>query len=297
MVNKCGEEIKGLFIMGENPMVSDPDLNHVKEQLEKLDFLVVSDLFMSETAELADVVFPACSFVEKNGTFTATDRRVQLVNKAIEPVAGSKPDWWIIQEIGERFGSERRFKKVSEIMDEIAKVTPIYGGLSYERLESESLRWPCRSLEDKGTRILHENVFSRGKGRFHVVEYKEPAELPDEDYPFILTTGRLLFHWHTGTMTRRSETLTMQVNEAYMEINPSDAQKLLISDKEYVKVHSRRGEIELRVKITDRIKPGIVFIPFHYAEAAANKLTNNRLDPIAKIPEYKVCAVNISKLD
>ncbi len=296
MMNSCGEAIKGVFVMGENPMLSDPDLNHVEKQLKKLDFLVVNDIFMSETAELADVVLPACSFAEKEGTFTATDRRVQRVRKAIDPIGDSMPDWWIIQKIGNHLGYERRFGDPSEIMDEIAKIAPIYGGISHMRLESEDLRWPCRDRDDPGTRILHQGRFSRGKGMFHAIEYSAPAEVPDEEYPYILTTGRLLFHWHTGTMTRRSETLTDQVNQAFMEVNPVDADKLGIEDRETVKVTSRRGEIKLKAQVTNRIKPGTVFIPFHYAEAAANKLTNNALDPIAKIPEYKVCAVKVSKI-
>ena len=296
MVDTCGDIIKGIFVMGENPMISDPDLNHVEEQLKKLNFLAVSDIFMSETAMLADVVLPACSFAEKEGTFTATDRRVQRVRKAIDPLGDSRPDWWIIQELSERLGYERRFNDPSEIMDELAKVAPLYGGVSHDRLDSEDLRWPCRNSVDPGTRILHKAMFSRGKGRFHAIEYRAPAEVPDEEYPYILTTGRLLFHWHTGTMTRRSETLKDQVNQAYMEINPVDAEALGLSDDEMVKVASRRGEIELKTQVTNRIKPRTVFISFHYAEAAANKLTNNALDPIAKIPEYKVCAVKVSKI-
>jgi formate dehydrogenase alpha subunit len=295
MMNHCGDKIMGLFIMGENPMLSDPDLNHVEEQLKKLEFLVVSDLFMSETAMLADVVLPACSFTEKNGTYTATDRRVQLVRKAIEPIGDSKPDWWIIQEISKRIGYEMNFSGPSDIMDEIAATTPIYGGVSHARLEVEDLRWPCKSPDYSGTKILHQGRFSRGKGKFHAVEYKPPAEIPDDKYPYSLTTGRLLFHWHTGTMTRRSETLTDQVNEAYIEINPVDAKALGIKEKDIVRVSSRRGSIELNAMITTRIKTGTVFIPFHFAEAAANKLTNNVLDPYAKIPEYKVCVVRVEK--
>jgi predicted molibdopterin-dependent oxidoreductase YjgC len=296
MINLCGEDIKGIFVMGENPMISDPDLNHVEKQLKKLDFLVVNDIFMSETAILADVVLPACSFAEKEGTFTATDRRVQRVRKAIEPIGGSMPDWWIIQELGARLGYERRFNEPSEIMDELARMTPIYGGITYNRLESEDLRWPCRDSGDPGTHILHQERFSRGKGMFHAIAYRAPAEVPDKEYPYILTTGRLLFHWHTGTMTRRSGTLTDQVNQAFMEINPVDAETLGIVDQGKVQVASRRGEIELKAQVTERIKPGTVFIPFHYAEAAVNKLTNNALDPKAKIPEYKVCAVKIRNI-
>lgn len=296
MMNNAGKKIKALFIMGENPMMTDPDINHVEEQLRKLDFIVISELFMSETAKLADVVLPACSYAEKNGTYTATDRRVQRVRKAIQPLGESKPDWWIVQEIARRMGQEWNITGSEEIMFEIAQTTPLYGGVIYERLEDEDLRWPCKDLEDQGTLILHKREFSRGLGKFHPVKYKSPAELPDQDYPLTLTTGRQLFHWHSGTMTRRSETLTEQINEAEMEIHPQDAKRLFISDGEKVKVSSRRGEIELKTKITHRIKPGTVFIPFHYVEAAANKLTNNALDPVAKIPEFKVCAVKIEKI-
>ena len=206
------------------------------------------------------------------------------------------PDWWIVQEISKRLGYTRQFNEPSEIMYELAKVAPLYGGINHERLESEDLRWPCRDKDDPGTHILHQGTFSRGKGRFHAIKYRAPAEVPDKEYPYILTTGRLLFHWHTGTMTRRSETLTDQVNHAFMEINPVDAAKLEITEGEIVKVASRRGEIQLNAQVTSRIKQGTVFIPFHYAEAAANKLTNNALDPEAKIPEYKVCAVKIKKV-
>ncbi|MFH0850239.1 MAG: formate dehydrogenase subunit alpha [Candidatus Bathyarchaeota archaeon] len=295
MMNLAGGKVKALFIMGENPMLSDPDLGHVEEQLKKLDFLAVSELFMSETAELADVVLPACSYAEKDGTFTATDRRVQLVRKAAEPLGDSRPDWWIIQELSRRLGYPIDYRSPSEIMDEVALVAPIYGGVSHARLQGEDLRWPCRGRDDPGTRILHSTQFSCGKGRFHAVEYRPPAEEPDEYYPLILTTGRLLFHWHTGTMTRRSGTLTDQVNEAFLEISPTDAEALGVADGDTVRVSSRRGSIELKAAVTPRIKPGTVFIPFHYAEAAANRLTINALDPQAKIPEFKACAVRVEQ--
>jgi formate dehydrogenase alpha subunit len=296
MMDLAGDRVKAVFIMGENPMLSDPDIGHVEEQLGRLEFLAVSEMFMSETAELADVVLPACSFAEKDGTFTATDRRVQLVRKAVEPLGGSRPDWWIIQELSKRLGYPVNYKSPAEIMDEVASVAPIYGGVSHVRLQAEDLRWPCRDDKSLGTRILHVERFSRGRGRFHALEYKPPAETPDEEYPLTLTTGRLLFHWHTGTMTRRSVTLTDQVNEAYVEVNPFDAEALGIEDLEKVRVSSRRGCIELKARVTPRIKPGTVFIPFHYAEAAANRLTINAIDPVAKIPEFKACAVRVERV-
>jgi predicted molibdopterin-dependent oxidoreductase YjgC len=296
MIDQAGDRIKALLIVGENPMLSDPDVGHVEEQLKKLEFLAVSEQFMSETAELVDVVLPACSYAEKEGTYTATDRRVQLIRKAVEPVGESRPDWWIIQELSRRLGHPMGFASPAEIMNEAARVAAIYGGVSHSRLETEDLRWPCRNQDDSGTRIMHMDQFSRGKGRFHAVEYRPPAEEPDEEYPLTLTTGRLLFHWHTGTMTRRSATLTDQVNEAFVEINPADAGSLGVADGERVRVSSRRSSIELKAKVTSRIKPGTVFIAFHYAEAAANRLTINALDPEAKIPEFKACAVKVETI-
>jgi len=293
MMAACGEEIHALYIMGENPIMSDPDSNHITRQIEKLDFLVVQELFMSETARFADVVLPAASFAEKDGTYTATDRRIQRVRKAIAPLGESKPDWKIFTELSNFLGYPMKYDSPSEIMDEIASISAIYGGISYDRLESLDLRWPCPDSIHPGTRILHKDRFSRGLGKFHPVEHRPPAETPDEDYPYILTTGRMLQHWHTGTMTRRSSTLTGQVNEAIVEINPRDADVLRINNGDTVKVSSRRGEIMLKAGVTNRIKEGVVFIPFHFVEAAANKLTNPALDPVALIPELKVCAVRI----
>lgn len=297
ITNACGGDIRAMFIMGENPLISDPDVNHVREQLGKLDFLVVSEMFMSETAEMANVVLPIASFAEKDGTFTATDRRVQRVKKAIEPLGDSRPDWQVLCQIADLLSYPMEYDSPGEIMDEIAGLAPIYGGISHRRLEEEDLRWPCTAPDHPGTRILHQGKFSRGLGRFQSVEYRPPAEEPDKSYPYILTTGRLLFHWHTGTMTRRSGTLTDQVNEAFMEISLKDAADLGVDDGDMVRVSSRRGEITLKADVTDRIKDGVVFIPFHFTEAAANVLTNPALDPQAKIPEFKVCAVQIERVE
>ncbi|MBS7619344.1 formate dehydrogenase subunit alpha [Candidatus Bathyarchaeota archaeon] len=295
MINECGGKIKAMYIMGENPLMTDPDLNHVKKQLEKLDFLAVSELFPSETTEVADVILPAASFAEKDGTYTATDRRIQRIRKAVEPVGESQPDWMIISQLSKIMGYLMPYTSPANVMEEIAELVPIYGGVSYERLDKGALKWPCIDENHPGTSILHVERFTRGRGRFVTVDYNPPSEVPDEEYPFILTTGRLLFHWHGGTMTRRSKTLIDQVNEAYIEINPSDANLLRIFDGEKVKVKSKRGEITLKASITERVKEGVVFIPFHFAEAAANHLTNSALDPEAKIPEFKVCAVKIEK--
>jgi len=308
MTNAAYEgQLRAMYIMAENPMLSDPDINHVREALKRLDFLVVQDIFLSETAKLADVVLPGASFAEKDGTFTATDRRIQRVRQVIEPIGEARADWETICDLAKRMlnKSSRGLKGThsgweyshpAEIMDEIAALTPIYGGVSYRRLEENGfLQWPCRNTNDPGTPYLHKDKFVRGRGKFTPVHYQEPAELPDEEYPLVLTTGRMMFHWHTGTMTRRSEKLVKEVGDGYVEINPEDAEAVGIGEGERVRLVSRRGQIEARAWITRRVTPGVVFIPFHFAESAANTLTNAALDPVAKIPEYKVCAVRLEK--
>lgn len=290
------KKIKALYVMGENPLLSDPDINHVRKALERIELLVVQDLFMSETAKLADIILPACSFAEKEGTFTSTERRVQLIRKAIEPIENSKPDWWIIQEISKRMGYKMDYKTPSEIMDEIALLTPIYAGISHNRLNNWGLCWPCPDKKHPGTKFLHKGEFTRGKGKFHTVEFKEPNELTSEEYPFILTTGRILEQFHTGTITRKTSTLEREEPLSYVEVNPKDAKNLGIKNNSEVEISSRRGSIQLIAKITDSVQEGVVFIPFHYVEAAANVLTNPALDPVAKIPEYKVCAVRVEKI-
>ncbi|MFC1965727.1 formate dehydrogenase subunit alpha [Chloroflexota bacterium] len=289
--------LKALYVMGENPMMSDPDINHVKEAFSSLDFLVVQDIFLSETAELASVVLPACSFAEKDGTFTATDRRVQRIRKAVEPLGESRPDWLIISQLAQRMGAtEFDYPSPESIMKEIAQLSPSYGGISYERLNTgEVIAWPCPSQDHPGTKFLHKGTFTRGKGRFFPIDYREPAELPDDKYPFTLTTGRLIFQYHSGTMTRRVTALEREAPTGFVEINPEDAQRLSITQGEKVKVKSRRGEIGIEAFITDRVSKGVVFVPFHFAECAANILTNSSLDPEAKIPEFKVCAVEVYK--
>jgi len=291
-------KIKGLYIMGENPMLSDPNLNHVREGLENLEFLVVQDIFLTETAKMADVVLPGVSFAEKDGTFTNTARRIQRVRKAIPEVGNSKQDWRIICEVSQKMGYLMNYKSPAEIMDEIASLTPIYGGVHYDRLNGDGLQWPCLNRSHPGTPYLHKDKFARpdGKGYFTPVDYIPPAELPDEEYPFLLSTGRVLYHFHTGSLSRRSKPLSRIAPEGFLEMNPKDAEKLKIKDKDWVKVSSRRGEIKTKVKITDRVDRGVVFMTFHFAESAVNLLTNDALDPVAKIPEYKVSAVKIKKM-
>jgi len=291
--------IKAMYIMGENPMISDPDIGHVREALKSLKFLVVQDIFLTETAQLADVVFPAVSYAEKEGTFTSTERLVQMVRKAIKPLGESKADWQIICDLAQAMGSkEFEYGSPAEVMNEVTSLTPSYGGITYERLQRGGLQWPCPSKEHPGTPYLHKEKFARadGKGKFLGIEFKEPAELPDEEYPFILTTGRTMFHFHTGTMTRRTSLLNKEVPTGYVEIAPADAKRLAIIKGEFVLIQTRRGQIKIKALITERVSEGIIFIPFHFAECAANVLTNPALDPVAKIPEYKVCAAKIEKV-
>jgi formate dehydrogenase major subunit len=290
-------DLKALYIMGENPMVSDPDLNHVEESLANLDFLVVQDIFLTETAQMADVVLPATSFAEKDGTFTNTERRVQQVRKGVEPPGQARTDWEIIADLSTRMGYEMRYRSAEEIFNEIMELTPSYAGISYKRLAKEGgLQWPCPTPKHPGTPYLHKDKFVRGKGLFHAIEFIPPAELPDKEYPLILSTGRVLYHFHTGSMTRRDKGLNFRYPEGHVEVNPVDAMEMGVEDGEKVRVASRRGKIEIAAHVTPRSPQGTVFIPFHFFEAAANRLTNTALDPIGKIPEFKVCAVKVEKL-
>ncbi len=296
MVGGKGDRVRAMYIVGENPVVSEPDANRVRQALGALEFLVVQDVFPSETAELADVVLPAAVWAEKDGTFTATDRRVQRVRKAVEPPGEAKADWQIICELAERTEPDGKwnYSGPSEIMNEIASLTPIYGGVSYTRLEQLGfLQWPCLGVDDPGTPYLHEGQFTRGRGRFHAVHHEAADELPDEDYPLLLTTGRLMFQYHSGTLSRRSPKLEQEAGACLVEVNPDDAGAIGLGSERRVRVCSRRGTIDAAVQITDRVERGIVFIPFHFVEAAANVLTNPTLDPRAKIPEFKVCAVRL----
>ncbi|MGB2936678.1 MAG: formate dehydrogenase subunit alpha [Phycisphaerae bacterium] len=286
-------KVKALYCVGENPMLSDPDVNHVEEALKALDFLVVQDIFLSETAQLADVVLPAAGFAEKDGTFTNTERRVQRVRKALDPPGEARPDWEILCDLAQRMGCAMEYPDPSAIQDEIAPLTPSYGGITYERLESGGLQWPCPDRDHPGTPFLHKDRFARGLGKFHAVEFIPPKELPDKEYPFLLSTGRILQHFHTGTMSRRSEVLDRLVSVGAIEIHPDDAARLGVSDSEAVRVASRRGEITIQARVTNRVAPGTLFLAFHYRESPANRLTIAALDPVAKIPEFKVCAVRV----
>jgi formate dehydrogenase alpha subunit len=289
------DKIKALYIMGENPALSDPNLNRTRKALEDVDFLVVQDIFLTETAEYADVVLPSTCFAEKDGTFTNTERRIQRVRKAVEPPGKAREDWKIICEIATKTGYPMAYDGADKIADEIASVSPIYGGISFDRIESVGLQWPCPDKNHHGTKYLHKGKFTRGKGKFHAVEFKAPAETTNDEYPFVLSTGRQLYQFHTGTMTRKSKVINQISPTGYVEINSSDADKLKITDGDSVEVATSRGKVTTIAKVTDNIGIGWLFMPFHFCEGPANKLTNDTLDPIAKIPEYKVCAAKISR--
>ncbi len=290
-------DVKGVYIMGENPMLSDPDVSHVEIALEKLDFLVVQDIFLTETAAFADVILPSVSYAEKDGTFTNTERRVQKIRKAVPAVGEAQTDWKIISDISTAMGYEMSYESADEILEEIASVTPSYGGITPDRLGLTGLQWPCPTADHPGTPILHTEQFTRGLGKFHVVTYRPPAEVPDAEFPLILTTGRLLNQFHTGTMTRKTPGLDEVYPVAHVEISKFDAKKLDVVTGNFVNLETRRGKIKAKALVTDKSKKGIVFMPFHFKEAAANILTNPALDPIAKIPEFKVCALKMSKAD
>jgi predicted molibdopterin-dependent oxidoreductase YjgC len=296
-------KIKAQYVMGENPMMSDPDTTHVEHALRTLDFLVVQDIFPSETAHLAHVILPAASSLEKDGTFTNTERRVQLIQPVLSSPGQAQPDWQITAEIAERFdqkmGRERdahywHYDSPASIFSELTKVTPIYGGMSHERLRGDGLQWPCPGAEHPGTPILHGEKFSRGLGMFSPVRANDPAEQADEEYPLILSTGRVLYHYHSGTMTRRSEPLVWREPGGYVEVNNEDAAAVGVQDNQVVIIESRRGSVRTPLKISEGVPPGTIFLAFHWREAPANRLTQDfALDPIAKIPEYKISAVRL----
>lgn len=287
--------IKALYIMGENPILSDADANHVASGLAKLDFLVVQDIFLTETAKYADVVLPGVSFAEKDGTFSNTERRVQRIRKAVAAPGQALPDWQIICKVATAMGYPMSYDSPAQIMDEIASLTGSYAGISYDRLEEHGIQWPCPNKEHPGTPFLHGGKFSRGLGKFNPVEFVPPAEMPDAEYPLILITGRRLYHYHTGTMTRKG-VLGDYLSSDTVDINYVDAKKLGIASGDQVRLTTRRGQMVIKARVTDMVPEGSVFTSFHFAETPANQLTNSKMDPISKIPEYKVCAVKVEKV-
>lgn len=288
-------KIKAIYIMGENPIVTDPDIAHLKKAYGKLDLLVVQDIFLTETGKMADVVFPSLSFLEKDGTFANTERRVQKVRKALNGPDGARADWEILCDLSTRFGYPMYYKDPEEIFEEIRKVTPQYAGITYSRLNSGGIQWPCPDEAHPGTPILHRGRIVRGKGLFAAVDYTPPPEVPDKDYPFILSTGRDYYHYHAGSMTRKVKLLNEKCPESLVEINPSDAEQLGINEGERVKVSGRRGDFVSKVKITDRVSSGVVFAKFHYAETPVNLVTNTVLDPESKITDLKFSTVRVEK--
>jgi len=291
-----GGAVRGMVIVGENPMLSDPTLGKVKKTLEGLDFLAVSDLYLTETAVMADVVFPAASFAEKTGTITNSERRVQLVRQAIAPVGSCLPDYRIIMELSGRLGFAMEYDSPAEIMEEIALLTPIYGGIYHDRLEAGwGLQWPCTDRSHPGTPFLHKYSFTRGRGHFSPTRHLPPSETPDEEYPMILITGRFYHHFHTGTMTRKSPTLIREGGGAIVQVHAADAEVLRVRNGDQVTITSRRGTITVQVEISDQVSQGNLFTTFHFAEAPVNELTVDARDPRAQCPEYKISAVRIEK--
>ncbi len=285
--------LKAMYIMGENPVITDPNMHHTIQALNSLEFLVVQDIFMTETAQLADVIFPAtCSF-EKDGTYTNTERRVQRVRKVVDPPGRARNDLAIISRMSRAMRYPLEYESPEKVLEEFGRLWPAMGGISYARLESNGLAWPCPSKDHPGTEYLYKDGFPKGKVPFIVVPYNPPAEVTTEEYPFILTTGRNLFQYHSGSMSRRVRQIEQHAGEAYVEINPADAKRLGIENGDLIKIRSRRGKVRIKARVTRRVSEGTVFIPMHYREAAANVITNDALDPVVKIPEFKVCAVNV----
>ena len=285
--------LRALYCMGENVLLSDPDLHHLEKALRKLELFVVQDIFLTETAELAHVVLPATCFAEKGGTFSNTERRVQRVRKAVEPPGQARSDWEIIAALSNRMGYPMTYAKPREIWNEIRQVAPSYAGITYERIGRQGIQWPCPNTDHPGTKFLHKDRFTRGLGLFSPIEFIPPAEVPDKDYPLYLTTGRVLYQYHTGTMTRRARGCNERHPESLVEIHPNDAAKYGITDGRTVRVASRRGAVEAKASVTERSPEGTVFMSFHFHEARVNLITNPALDPVCKIPEYKVCACKI----
>jgi formate dehydrogenase major subunit len=286
--------LKAMYVMGEDPVLTDPDANHVKKALNNLDFLVVQDLFLSETAKLADVFLPAACYAEKDGTFTNTERRVQRVRKAVDAPGECRADWEIICDLSNRLGYPMNYGCPEEIFEEIRSLVPSYAGITYERIDKKGIQWPCPSEEHPGTKFLHKGSFSRGKGRMISVEYEAPAELTNEEYPILLTTGRMLYHYNIST--RNSESLDKICPEERAQINPVDAERLGIGPEDQIRVTSRRGSIVTKVEITDKVYPGLMFMTFHFKESPVNELTNSAYDPVTKTAEYKVSAVKVEKV-
>lgn len=289
--------LKALYILGENSVMSDPNTNHVTHALRSAEFLVVQDIFLTETAQLAHVVLPGACWAEKDGTFTSTERKFQRVRKAVDPPEGAVPDWQIISRIGSRLGLNMNYQSAEEIFQELASLSPAFAGISYERLQSGAIQWPCPSPDHPGTPFLHQGKFTRGRGLFHVIHYRPSEELPDAEYPYLLTTGRRYAHYHTRTMTGRCPALHKEFPAPFAQIHHLDAQRLGLKDGDSAKVVSRRAEIVTPVRPGEIVPEGAVFMDFHFARANPNELLGTSLDPVSKTPDYKVCAVQMEKVE
>jgi formate dehydrogenase alpha subunit len=287
--------IKGMFIFGENSVESDPNTHHVVRALTSAEFLVVQDIFLTETAKLAHVVLPGACWAEVEGTFTNTERKVQRVRKAVGPPGQARPNWQIFCDLSTCLGLNLSYSSAEEIFDEMARLTPSFTGITYDRLDAMELQWPCPSTDHPGTPFLHEDRFSRGLALFHAIEYRPPEELPDEEYPFILTTGRRYAHYHTRTMTGRCPSLEREFPGPMAQVHTRDAERLGLRDGDLLKVISRRGEVVTPVRLGDVVPEGAIFMDFHFQNANPNRLMGTSLDPVSKTPDYKVCAVRLEK--
>lgn len=291
------KEIRSLYIMGEDPVLADPNAHHAVDALNKLDFLVVQDIFLTDTAKMADVVLPAACYAEKDGTFTSTERRVQRVRKAIDPPGLAKPDWQIFCELSKKMGYDMKYNSAADIFAEVTNLAPQYRGMTYQRLEKVGLQWPVPNKSHPGTTVLHVGKFTQGLGLFIPEDYTPPKELPDSEFPMLFTTGRHYAQYNFGSMTRKTAGIEKICPEALAEINPLDAERLNIAEKSWIKITSRRGEVKVRATITDRSQVGTVFIPYHFAEVPVNQLTLNALDRMSRSPQYKICSVKVELIE
>jgi formate dehydrogenase alpha subunit len=296
-IEQAGEGVlKAFYCVGEDPVRSEPNSTRVRANLEKLDFIVCQDIFMSETAKLADVVLPAACFAEKDGTFTNTERRVQRVRTAVEPPGEARPDWQILCDVSTAMGYPMSYEDPSDIWDELAAATPSLSGISYERIEDQGLQWPCPTPDHPGTAFLHEGAFTRGKGLFHEIDFRPPAEEPDADYPMILSTGRTLYHYNVGNMTRKTAAVDRKQPENFVEVHEDDAARLGIRDGDHVRVVTRRGQVTACARVANKVREGALWMPFHFGESSANLLTNDAFDNVTGTAEYKACAARIERL-
>ena len=294
--NVLSGDIRGLYIFGEDPVVADPNISHVREAMEKVDFAVVQDIFLTDTAKMADVVLPAACFAEKDGTFTCTERRVQRVRKAVEPPGEARADWRIFCDLSKKMGYEMNYDSAEDVFEEIRTLLPQYKGITYERLEEVGLQWPVPSEDHPGTPVLHTETFTRGRGLFIPEEYIPPVELPDDEYPMSFTTGRDLARYNFSSMTGKSPELDLISPECFAEVNPVDAERLGIKEKTRLRLTSRRGSVEMRATITERSQEGTIFTTYNHLETLVNLLTLDALDRLSRSPEYKLCAIRVEVL-